>query len=575
VAELDVLAGANRGFRASYLDYQTLTEQMRTWAALFPNLVRLESIGKSEEGRDLWLLIVGRDPDRKQPAIWIDGNMHASELCGSSVALAIAEDAIRLHLDPHATLHGLPPHVGESLRHVLFYILPRMSPDGAEAVLTSGRYVRSVPRDRRLNRGHARWISGDVDGDGRISMMRKEDPTGEFVESKNVRGLLVPRELEDAGPFYKLFPEGSIENFDGSTIPTPSYLSDNEPDFNRNFPYHWAPEPEQFGAGAFPGSEPECRAVIEAASKAPNIFAWFNLHTFGGVFIRPLGDKPDSKMDQFDLAIFRQLGAWAEELAGYPTVSGFEEFTYEPDKPLLGDITDFAYHQRGALAWACELWDLFRQAGIPKKKKFVDYYTHLTRSEMEQIGRWDAEHNASRVIRPWRKFTHPQLGEVELGGLDPRFGWWNPPPDLLGDVCTKISAIAVRVAALAPRVVITTNQTAIEGLTRVDVTVENHGYLPTYVLPSAKALPWNEPLHLDVRADGCALTSPADAHREIGHLDGWGRGLFDGTSALYYAKSRGSTSKQTLSFVVRGHGVLTLRAGSCRVGFIEKRVEVV
>ena len=43
--------------------------------------------------------------------------------------------------------------------------------------------------------------------------MRREDPTGEFVASSEVEGLLVQRRLEHPGPYYKLYPEGTIENF--------------------------------------------------------------------------------------------------------------------------------------------------------------------------------------------------------------------------------------------------------------------------------------------------------------------------------------------------------------------------
>ena len=38
------------------------------------------------------------------------------------------------------------------------------------------------------------------------------------------------------------------------------------------------------------GSAPETRAVMDFAIKHPHIFTWLNLHTFGGVLIRPLGD---------------------------------------------------------------------------------------------------------------------------------------------------------------------------------------------------------------------------------------------------------------------------------------------
>src|SRR6185436_13214957 len=77
-------------------------------------------------------------------------------------------------------------------------------------------------------------------------------------------------------------------------------------------------------------------------------------------------------------------------------VSGSEEFTYEPDTPLHGDLTDYAYHQRGAVAYVVELWDLFKQAGLERKKRFVDNYTHLTRDDMLKIPAWDRDKNARR-----------------------------------------------------------------------------------------------------------------------------------------------------------------------------------
>jgi hypothetical protein len=562
-------------FRTSYLDYAELTEQLRAWAKAHPDFVRLSAIGKSAEGRDIPLLVIGRNPDEDRPAIWVDANMHATELCGSSVALAIAEDVIRIHTNANS---ALPSHMHDALRDALFYIVPRMSPDGAEAVLKHGRYVRSSPIDKRLHKGHAYWEAHDFDDNGQIGFMRQANEDGELVELADHPGVMAPRLPEDPPPYYKLYPEGRIVNYDGRRIPDPYFLSDNQYDFNRNFPYSWAPEHEQAGAGDFPGSAPETRAVLDFTIAHPNIFVWLNLHTFGGVLIRPLGDHPDSKMDQEDLAVYRQVEKWAKEFTGYPTVSGFHEFLYAPDKPLKGDLTDYAYHQRGTLAYVIELWDLFTQIGLERKTPFVDAYSRLERKDLAALAKWDKEHNKGRVFGKWTRVKHPQLGEVEVGGLDLRIGVSNPPLEKLTEVCEKHSAAFLRVAALVPRVVVEVVKQEVVApakagaqFTRVELRVANRGYLGTYGLSSARKLPFSEPLRATIEAEGPKLAAPSEKVIEIGHLEGWGRGLYNGVN-IFFPWTRGNVHERFVTLVAEGKGKLRIRVGSVRVGF--RTVEV-
>jgi hypothetical protein len=568
-------------FRTRYPDYAELTAQLRTWAERHPDLVRLGSIGTSAEGRAIPLLTIGRDPGRTRPAVWIDGNMHAVELCGTSVALAIAEDILAIHQGrDEAGGKPLPPHMAHAIRETLFYVVPRMSPDGAEAVLKTGRYVRSSPVNDRANRGHAYWESADIDGDGHAGFMRKADPEGELVELRDAQGVpldppvMVARMPEDPGPCYKLYPEGRIVNFDGRTVPPPYFLGDNVYDFNRNFPYGWMPEPHQEGAGHYPGSAPETRAVIEFATGHPNIFAWLNLHTFGGVLIRPLGDKPDSKMHQGDLAVFEQVGAWMTEHTGYATVSGFAEFLYEPDKPLYGDLSDYAYHQRGALAYVVELWDLFQQLGIDRKKPFVDHYSKFGRDQVHALARFDREHNQGRLFRRWTRFEHPQLGEVELHGFDALVGITNPPYERIDETCRGQSAAFLRVAALLPRVAVQiVSQERHASHTRVELRISNPGYLATYGLPSAKGLPICEPLRLTASGDGVRLLAPAGQIVELGHLDGWGSGLY-GNGTIFFPWTRGNGHERYVTLLVEGRGTLRVTVGSCRVGYQGLDIEI-
>lgn len=568
------LQSLQRGFRSSYLSYDELTAQLEAWARAYPSVCRLTSLGPTPEGRCQWLLAVGPDPERVRPAAWVDGNLHALELAGSSVALAIAEDVLALHVEGQT--HGLPPQVSERLREVLFYIVPRISPDGAEHILGTGRYVRSVPRDERPDQQRPRWRARDIDGDGLSLLLRIQDPGGELVESREIPGLMLERTIADDGPFYKIYPEGIIEHFDGRNVPPPRFLDDNPIDLNRNFPWSWAPPHEQVGAGPFATSEPESRQIVAFATQHPEIFAWLNLHTFGGVAIRPLGHAPDNKMDPSDLAVFRQIEAWLLEYTGYPTVSGFEEFLYEPDKPLHGDLSDYAYHQRGAISYVVELWDLFKRLDLSRPKRFVDHYTQLGAEALTKLARWDRDENQGRVFPPWRPVQHPQLGPVEVGGLDPRIGIWNPSLSELGKLCEQQSQAFLRVAALAPALrVESTERVPLGGdLCRIDIAIANHGYLPTTILASAVRLDFNEPVSVSCDCAGATLVDAGQRQITLGHLDGWGRGLHSGLGSPHYLRSSGSGHRAFISYLVSGHGVLHLKIGSCRVGWIEHRVEL-
>lgn len=551
-------------FRDRYLDHAGITEVLRGWAERWPDRARLRSIGTSREGREIWCLTVGVEPDRVRPAMLVDANQHASELCGSNVALAVAEELLALHADPEREVSGVPRAAHAALREGLLHVVPRVSPDGAEKVLRDHGFVRSVPRDARPT-DVPRWVIEDLDGDGRCLAMRRRDPAGDHVESRAVPGLMVHRDLDDEPPFYQVYPEGRIAGFDG-TIPAAGYLSDNYPDLNRNFPYDWRPDPEQYGAGPYPASEPESRALVELATANPSLFAWIDYHTFGGVFIRPLGAGPDTKLDAHDLALYRRLEVWAKELTGYPMVSGFEEFTYVPGTPLRGDMTEYAFHQRGCVTFVVELWDALERAGLPAAKRFVDRYVNLDRAELEEVARWAEQRLGSPVVQPWRAVAHPQLGLVEVGGWDPLFVLGNPPVGHLAELCRRHAAMALRVMALAPRLELAPLEvTALgDGVRRVATTVRNVGYLPTWVVEPGRAAPHTEPIV--ARVVGGEVLGPARV--DVGQLAGWGRGRHGPLTGLFEQRSPGSTGSRDVAFVVRGAGPLVVEVGSCRTGWV-------
>lgn len=76
-----------------YYDHAGIGEICKKIAAAYPELAKLQSIGKSYLGKDLWCLTITDfkkgDPDHK-PAMYIDGNIHSNEIQGAEFAMYTA-----------------------------------------------------------------------------------------------------------------------------------------------------------------------------------------------------------------------------------------------------------------------------------------------------------------------------------------------------------------------------------------------------------------------------------------------------------------------------------------------------
>src|SRR4029453_7565358 len=70
--------------------YADLTALLNAFVAEYAKLVSIESIGKSYEGRDIWIVTVTNSatgPAAEKPAFWVDGNIHATEVAASAANL--------------------------------------------------------------------------------------------------------------------------------------------------------------------------------------------------------------------------------------------------------------------------------------------------------------------------------------------------------------------------------------------------------------------------------------------------------------------------------------------------------
>jgi murein tripeptide amidase MpaA len=455
-----------------------LTRLLQDYAAALPDLVQLRSIGRSHEGRDVWLVTVanaatGADADK--PAFWADGNIHAAELTASTACLY--------------WLHRLVSGYGAGdaqVRQLLdtraVYLCPRLNPDGAELALADRpRHIRSSTRPYPYDEAPVDGLTvEDIDGDGRILTMRIPDPHGGYKAHPGDPRLMVPREPgEFGGRYYRLLPEGLLKNYDGLKVIT---NPDREGlDLNRNFPAYWRQEFEQPGAGPYPTSEPEVRAMVDFIVTHPNIGAAVSFHTHSGVILRPMGTQSDDDMTPEDLWVYQRLSDLGTQATGYPVVSAFHEFKYHP-KQIITGTQDWIYEHLGALFWTVEIWAPNREAGITDYK-WVDWYREHPVEDDLKLLKWSDEQCGGQAHVNWTPFRHPQLGMVEIGGWDKMNFWRNPPPHLREREAARFPAWLTQIALSLPRLeVLRTEVRALGPETwRVRFAVANSGWLPSYI----------------------------------------------------------------------------------------------
>ncbi len=91
-------------------------------------------------------------------------------------------------------------------------------------------------------------------------------------------------------------------------------------------------------------------------------------------------------------------------------------------------------------------------------------------------------------------------------------------------------------------------------------------------LCSAQELPHAEPLRLRAQGDGLEVLSPQERVVQIGHLAGWGGGLYGGS--VFAPWSRGNGHERIVTLRVRGRGTLRVEVASCRSGVMTLDVVV-
>jgi len=550
-----------------FLRYDELTRVLHDLAREHPSLLSVDSIGTSHEGRDLWVATVtntATGPADEKPAYWIDGNIHATEVAASTACLYFLKTLV--------DGHGKDADITRALDTRAFYVLARMNPDGAEwALADRPRLIRSTTRPYPYDEDPPEGlVVEDIDGDGLILQMRIADPNGTWKAHPEEPRLMVRRDpVETGGTYYRILPEGRYENYDGHTLriakPKESL------DLNRNFPASWRQEFEQVGAGPYPLSEPETRAVADFIVGHPNIGAGTTFHTWSGVLLRPFEHQSDDEMHAEDLWAYKRVGEEGHARTGYPAISVYHEFRYHP-KEVIGGTFDWLYEHMGAFTWVVEIWSPMREAGIDGYK-FIDWFRdHPVEDDLKLI-RWSDTTLGGIGHKPWRAYDHPQLGTVEIGGWNRFHAFSNPPPAFLEREVARFPSWLVWQALISPKLELAHATAKREGpdTWKVTLVVQNTGWLPAYVTKRALARKIVRGLFAEIALPDGAVLLSGKPREDLGQLEGRSN---KATGIAFWTDHHITDDRAKVEWVVRGKAgdEVSLVARHERAGLVRAKV---
>ncbi|VDL77063.1 unnamed protein product [Nippostrongylus brasiliensis] len=173
-------------------NYTEMTAWLKAITLNYPNITHLYSIGKSVQGRDLWVLIISDSPKEHEilePEVKLVGNMHGNEVVGREALLYLIKVL--------CMNYGKNEYITNMVNSLRIHIMPSMNPDGYEHGYPGDRvgYAgRSNEHNVDLNRNFParfpshREASGGGDPEPETAAVMEWLKSYPFVVSANLHG---------------------------------------------------------------------------------------------------------------------------------------------------------------------------------------------------------------------------------------------------------------------------------------------------------------------------------------------------------------------------------------------------
>ncbi|OFZ15800.1 MAG: hypothetical protein A2X86_11275 [Bdellovibrionales bacterium GWA2_49_15] len=212
-------------------------QQLKEIVQANSSIMKLISVGKSHEGKDLWLVKVSDNPavDEKEPEFKYVANMHGNEIVGRELMVRLLRDLGQGYKQQDAFIRHL-------VDDAEIYIMPSMNPDGAD------KHQRGNSLYVDLNRNFPDFTTDD----------RTNSQAGRQPETQALMRL-------EAERFFAL-----SANFHGGAVV---------------YNYAWDTTPEQHPLDTliqevgleYAGLVPEMRDSSEFAGGITNGYAWYEV----------------------------------------------------------------------------------------------------------------------------------------------------------------------------------------------------------------------------------------------------------------------------------------------------------
>ena len=448
-----------------YNDPAGIADILRKIATAYPKLAKLESIGKSYEGRDIWCIAItdySKGTADKKPGMYIDGNIHSNEVQGSEFSMYTAWYLTESFADTK--------FIQELLADKIFYIVPTINPDARDAFFKKPNTPSSprsgrVPVDNDMDGLVDEDGYDDLDADGNITQMRRKNANGRLkVDPKNP-SRMIQVGTDEKGDYEMLGLEGLDNDADGVVNEDGEAF---EYDPNRDWGWNWQPNYIQGGAYKYPFSLPENRAVMEFVMKHPNIAAGQSFHNAGGQILRGPGAAEDiGTYNAADLRIYDAIGKKGEELMpGYKYL-----VVYKDLYSVFGGELDWFYGSRGIYTFTNELWTPYLLFNSDATREFNDESTFT----------FDRYLLFKDAFVEWHEYDHPQYGKIEIGGFKKNFTRMHPGFLMESDAHRQM-AFTIYHGYHTPKLLIDTimEKDLGGGLKEITATISNERLMPTH-----------------------------------------------------------------------------------------------